>query len=344
MTRKENHRGEYEAAAGLDVPLNEAVERFKDVTKQEIAENAHDFDHDAIPEGQLDFVPFRKQKIRRVLHEDEWWYSVIDVVGALTGSNRPAKYWGDLKRQLTDKEGVFELSDFIGKLPLPSADGKERPTDVATTETLFRIIQSVPSKRAEPFKRWLARVGYERIQESQDPEIAIKRAILTYQIQGRTNDWIETRIRSIVARKELTSEWKKRGVKEGLEYAKLTNVISKNTFDLQTGPHKELKGLKKAHNLRDHMTDLELILTMLGESSTKEIARQRDAQGYQQNRRAAASGGAIAGGARRQIEKETGKPVVSKQNFLGSRSRQADPELLTRDKSGMPHRNEDSDS
>jgi hypothetical protein len=230
---------------------------------------------------------------------------------------------------MVDKEGFFELSDFIGKLPMPSADGKMRPSEVATTETLFRIIQSVSSPRAEPLKRWLARVGYERIQEWQDPEIAIKRAILSYQIQGRSDDWIEKRIRSIVARKELTSEWRKRGVKEGLEYAMLTNVISQETFGTHTEGHKRIKGLAKQHNLRDHMTDLELILTMLGETSTKEIAKQRDAQGFYPNHLAAQAGGSIAGSARKQIETETGRKVVTSSNFLGSAKRAADPLALT---------------
>ena len=337
MTDKKAQHGEYDEALRLDAPLGEAVERFLDATKEELSERASDSGSDPIPEGQLDLVPFKKHDIRRVLHNDEWWYSVIDVVEALTGSSRARTYWTDLKRQLFDKEGLTELHDDIVQLPMPGSDGKKYRTDAATTETLLRIIQSIPSPRAEPFKRWLAKVGYERIQETQDPEIAIKRAILTYQIQGRSDDWIETRIRSIVARKELTNEWRKRGVKKGPEYAKLTNLISAKTFDVGTARHKNVKGLKKHHNLRDHMTDLELILTMLGESSTKEIARQRDARGYQQNRQAAASGGAIAGGARKKIEEETGKPVVSRQNFLGAKTRQSDPEFLTKNGLKNPH-------
>jgi len=321
-------RNKYEKAAGLDAPLDQALDRFAKLAKED-AKARPDTADEIIPEGQLDLVPFKKHDIRRVLHEDEWWYSVTDVIAALTGSERPRKYWADLKRQLSEKEGFYELSENIGQLPIPGADGKLYRSDVATTETLLRIIQSVPSPRAEPFKRWLAKVGYERIQEIQDPEIAIKRAILTYQIQGRTDDWIEKRIRSIVARKELTSEWKKRGVKEGQEYAMLTNVISENTFGMHTQRHKKYKGLAKAHNLRDHMTDLELILTMLGETSTKEIAQRRDARGYFQNYQAANTGGRIAGTARREIESQTGRPVVSKQNFLGSKKRQSDPTLLT---------------
>ena len=319
----------YEEAFGLDVPFEEALERFSQVTKEEIAA-APQAKGEMVPEGQLELVPFKKHAIRRVLHDDEWWFSVVDVVAALTDSKRPRKYWSDLKRQLSYKEGFSELSENIGQLPMPGEDGKLYPTDAATAETILRIIQSIPSPRAEPFKRWLAKVGYERIQEIQDPEIAIKRAIVTYQIQGRSDDWIEKRIRSIVARKELTSEWRKRGIQEGQEYAMLTNAISQATFSMHTVNHMKYKGLRKAHNLRDHMSDLELILTMLGETSTKTIAVQRDAQGYYQNYQAAETGGGIAGQARKQIEKETGQRVVTRSNFLGAKSRESDPEKLTK--------------
>ena len=321
----------YEEAFGLDMPFDEALERFADVTKEEIASDPN-ASTDIVPEGQLELVPFKKHEIRRVLRDDEWWFSVVDVVAALTDSSRPQRYWTDLKRQLSEKEGFYELYEDIVQLPMPGADGKMYATDAVTTEALLRIIQSIPSPRAEPFKRWLAKVGYERIQEIQDPEIAIKRAILTYQIQGRSDDWIEKRIRSIVARKELTSEWRKRGVEEGKEYAMLTNVISQETFAMHTQNHRKHKGLRGSYNLRDHMTDLELILTMLGETSTKAIAVQRDAQGFYQNHTVAVTGGGIAGHARKQIEKETGQRVVSATNFLGSKSRQSDPERLTKKK------------
>lgn len=312
---------------GVDMPMDEAFERFARATKEELAEQGNL--PLGVPHGELELVPFKGASIRRVCHDGEWWYSVVDVVGALAGTERASKYWSDLKAKLTDAEGFFELSDYIGKLPMPSADGKSRPTEVCTTETILRIIQSIPSPKAEPFKRWLAKVGYERIQESQDPEILIKRAILHYQVQGRSDDWIEKRIRSIVARKELTAEWKKRGVEEGREYAILTNIISQETFGMHTENHKKHKALAKSHNLRDHMTDLELILTMLGETSTKEIAVQRDAQGFYQNTQAATAGGAIAGSARKQIEAQTGKKVASSQNFLGQNKRVADPQQLT---------------
>lgn len=318
----------FDKELGLDMSMDEALKRFGTVTKEELAEVAAN-GLAAIPDGELELVPFKKDAIRRVFRNDEWWYSIVDVISAITGSERGRKYWSDLKTKMIEKEGFSELSDEIGQLPLPGADGKMYRTDVATVETIFRIIQSIPSPKVEPFKRWLARVGYERIQEAQDPEILVKRAIVHYQAAGRSDDWIEKRIRSIVARKELTAEWKKRGVKEGAEYAQLTNVMSQRTFNLGVEGHKRLKGLK-SQNLRDHMTDLELILTMLSETSTKEIARQRNAQGFYDNFRAADDGGAIAGNARKQIEAQTGQKVVSSSNFLGTNKRTADPQLLTK--------------
>lgn len=317
----------YDEELGLDMSMEEALERFARVTKEELDDvAAHGVP--SVPDGEFELVPFKKDSVRRVFHNEEWWWSVVDVVAALTGTDRARKYWSDLKTKMVDKEGFSELSDEIGQLPLPGADGKMYRTDVATTETLFRIVQSITSPKVEPLKRWLAKVGYERIQEANDPEILIKRAILQYQVAGRSDDWIEKRIRSIVARKELTAEWKKRGVQEGKDYGHLTNILSERTFGLHTKNHAKLKGLK-GQNLRDHMTDLELILTMLAETSTKEIAQQRDAQGFYENSRAASDGGGIAGSARKQIETQTGRKVVSPQNFLGSSSRTADPQLLT---------------
>lgn len=329
MNDDKNKGSEYEKAFGLDMSLQEAVARFGQATKDEL-EDLEGARKETVTEGEFHLIPFKGKQVRKQFHNDEWWFSVVDVVGAVAETDRARKYWADLKRQLTEKEGFSELSDKIGQLPMPGADGKNYPTDVANTETTLRIIQSIPSKNAEPFKRWLAKVGYERIQEAQDPEIAIKRAIFHYQLQGRSDDWIEKRIRSIVVRKELTGEWKKRGVSEEKEYAILTNVISAATFGTVTNEgHKLIKGLKKHHNLRDHMTDLELIFTMLGEKSTTEIARSRDAQGFLQNRKAAAAGGVIAGTARAQLEKETGVNVVSPSNFLGIKQRAADPQQLT---------------
>lgn len=312
---------------GLDMSMEEALERFARVTKEDLADVA-DNGLPSVPDGESEMVPFRKDRVRRVFHNEEWWWSVVDVVGALTGSERARKYWSDLKVKI-EKESGNELSDDIGQLPMVAADGKMRPTDVATTETIFRLIQSINSPKVEPLKRWLAKVGYERIQEANDPEILIKRAIIHYQVQGRSDDWIEKRIRSIVARKELTAEWKKRGVQEGFEYGMLTNIMSQETFGMHTERHKRLKGLR-GQNLRDHMTDMELILTMLAETSTKEITQQRDARGLHANSRAARDGGQIAGNARKQIEHQTGMKVVSSQNFLGSASRTADPQKLTK--------------
>ncbi len=317
----------YDEAFGVDMPFGEALERFGAVTKEELAETREP-GAELVTDGQLEIVAFKGKEIRRTLHDGEWMFSVVDVIAAITDSDRARKYWSDLKRQMIEKEGFSELSDFIGQLPLPGSDGKMYRTDVANTATLFRIIQSISSPGAEPIKRWLAKVGFERIQENQDPELAIKRAILTYQLQGRKDDWIEKRVRSIVANKELNREWQKRGITDSSHFALLTNTIAQETFGVGVARHKRIKGL--AHqNLRDHMTDLELILTMLGETSAKTIAEQRDTQGLVENEGAARAGGKIAGTARKQIESETGKKVVSPSNFLGSKKREADPVLLT---------------
>ena len=273
----------------------------------------------AIGEGQFEFAEFKGKKVRRVLHNDEWHFSVVDVVEAVTESGRPGKYWNDLKTQL-EKEGSDQLSANIGKLKMPSADGKERPTDAADTETIFRILQSIPSKKAERVKRWLAKVGYERILEFQNPEIAIKRAILDYKIKGYGDEWINARVRTILSRNELTSEWGRRGVRDGKEYAALTNAIQKATFGLGVKGHRQLKSLKDHHNLRDHMTDVELIFTMLGERSTKDIAVADNALGFRENEEAAKAGGQVAGDARQALEKRTRRRVVSENNFLPKRN------------------------
>lgn len=324
----------YDEAFGVDMPFGEALTRFGAVTKEELAETAEP-GTELVENGQLEIVAFKGKEIRRTLHDGEWMFSVVDVIGAITDSDRARKYWSDLKRQMIDQEGFIELSENIGQLPLPGADGKLYRTDVANTETLFRIIQSISSPKAEPIKRWLAKVGFERIQETQDPELAIKRAILTYQLQGRSDDWIEKRVRSIVSRKELTREWQKRGAADDKDYAILSNIISQETFGVGPKRHKELKGLS-SQNLRDHMTDLELILTMLGETTSTTITKQRDAQGLHQLGQSAKAGGAIAGGARKQIEAETGQKVVSPSNFLGSRKREADPVRLTEGGKKLP--------
>lgn len=329
---------DYDEAFGVDMPFEEALERFGSATKEQL-EEAREPAKEIVPEGEYEISLFKKREIRKVLHNGEWMFSVVDVIAALTDSDRPSGYWNDLKQKLAKNEGFDELYDNIGKLPLPGADGKMRGSEVANTETLLRIIQSVPSPNAQPIKRWLAKVGFERIQETQDPEIAIKRAIMTYQIQGRSDDWIEKRVRSIVARKELTGEWRKRGIKEGQDYAMLSNIISQETFGVGATQHKRIKGLS-SQNLRDHMTDMELILTMLGESSTTAITKQRDVQGLNQSADAARAGGSVAGNARKQIETETGQKIVSDKNFLGGRARQSDPIKLTEKGKKLPDQSE----
>lgn len=257
---------------------------------------------------------FRGKEIRRTLHKNEWWFSIIDIVEALTGTDRPRKYWNDLKNKLTD-EGYVEVSDKIGQLKLTAPDGKMRETDCANTETMFRIIQSIPSPKAEPFKRWLARVGYERVQEIEDPELATKRTRALYKAKGYSDDWIEKRMRGIAIREELTDEWKKRDVREKREYEILTAEIAKAAFGITPGKHKKLKGLKR-ENLRDHMNDLELIFSMLGEAATTEITRVDDAKGFHESKQSARKGGEVAGKARKDLEQKTGKKVVSKGNYL----------------------------
>jgi len=259
---------------------------------------------------------FEDKKIRRIFHKGEWFFSIIDIVDVLTDSANARRYWSDMKIQLAEKEGFSQLYGKIVQLKLESADGKKYLTDTANTETVFRIIQSIPSPKAEPFKRWLAQVGYERIKEIEDPELATKRTREIYKAKGYNDEWIEKRMRGIAIREELTDEWDKRGIKLQREYAILTAEISKAAFGMTPSEYKEHKGLER-ENLRDHMTDLELIFSMLGEASTKEIAVNRNAQGFDENKTAAKIGGKIAGDARRQLEQESGKPVISQENYLG---------------------------
>lgn len=259
---------------------------------------------------------FKGKKVRRVIYKKEWWFSIVDVVEALTGTDRPRKYWNDLKTKLI-REGYPEVSEKIGQLKLKAPDGKLRETDCASTETIFRIIQSIPSPKAEPFKRWLAKVGYERIQEIEDPELATKRTRALYKAKGYSDSWIEKRMRGIEIRETLTDEWKKREVGEDREYSILTAEISKATFGMTPSEYKKFKNLKR-ENLRDHMNDLELIFTMLGEASTTEIAKSKDAQGFPQNKKAAVEGGTVAGHARHELEEKSGKRVSIKQNYLKS--------------------------
>ncbi|MBC8382890.1 MAG: Bro-N domain-containing protein [Candidatus Cloacimonetes bacterium] len=257
---------------------------------------------------------FKGEDVRRTIYNHEWWFSIIDIIEVLTGSNRARKYWGDLKKKLID-EGYFEVSEKIGQLKLQATDGKMRNTDCANTETLFRIIQTIPSPKAEPFKRWLAKVGYERVKEIDDPELATKRTRALYKAKGYSDDWIEKRMRGIAIREELTDEWKNRCAKEQKEYSILTAEISKAAFGVTPSQYKDLKGLNR-ENLRDHMNDLELIFSMLGEASTTEITRNRDAKRFPELKKAAKDGGNVAGIARKKLEEESGKKVVSKQNYL----------------------------
>jgi DNA-damage-inducible protein D len=259
---------------------------------------------------------FESKKVRSEWNEKEqqWYFSIIDVIEILTESQRPRKYWADLKKKLL-KEGFEQLSEKIGQLKMESSDGKKYLTDVADVKTLLRIIQSIPSPKAEPFKRWLAQVGYERLEEIENPELATQRTRNLYKAKGYPDDWIEKRMRSIAIREELTEEWKNRGVKEQLEYAILTAEISKATFGLTPSEYKKVKGLK-SQNLRDHMTDLELIFSMLGEASTTEIVKTKNPKGFIENKKVAKQGGAVAGNARKELEKRTGKKVVTSENYL----------------------------
>jgi len=257
---------------------------------------------------------FKGKEVRKVIFQNEWWFSVIDVVEVLTETDRPRKYWNDLKTRII-KEGYVELSAKIGQLKLPSADGKLYETDCANTETIFRLIQTIPSPKAEPFKRWLAKVGYERVQEIEDPELATKRTRALYKAKGYPDSWIEKRMRGIEIRETLTDEWKKRNVGEDREYAILTAEISQATFGMTPSEYKKFKGLKR-ENLRNHMNDLELIFSMLGEASTTEIAKNKDAQGFVENKQAAKLGGSVAGSARKDLEQKSGKKVSTTRNYL----------------------------
>jgi len=258
-------------------------------------------------------VVFQGKKIRRTWFNDGWWFSVVDIVGALTQTDRARKYWSDLKSKL--QEEGFEPSEKIGQLKLRAEDGKLRLTDCANTKNMFRIIQSIPSPKAEPFKQWLAQVGYERVQEIENPELAQKRMRELYKAKGYSDNWIEKRVRGIAVRDELTDEWKKRGLLEEKEYAILTAEISQATFGMTPSEYKKFKGLKR-ENLRDHMDDLELIFTMLGEASTTRIARNKDARGFIENVDAAKEGGTVAGVARKELEQKSKQKVSTSENYL----------------------------
>lgn len=256
---------------------------------------------------------FKGKEVRKTLHNNEWWFSIHDVVGVLTDSKNPREYFNKVLQR--DEALKSTYGQIVHRLPLLAEDGKTREQICANTEGIFRIIQSIPSPKAEPFKRWLAKVGYERIQEIEDPELATKRTRALYKAKGYSDEWIEKRMRGIAIREELTDEWNKRGVKTDKEYSILTAEISKATFGMTPSEYKKYKNLKR-ENLRDHMTDLELIFSMLGEASTTEITRNQDVQGFHQSKTAAQKGGKIAGDARRKLEIESGKKVTSKDNYL----------------------------
>ncbi len=263
-------------------------------------------------DSQNALVVFQDKKIRRIWHDNEWFFSVIDVVEALTDSPTPRQYWGKVK----DREFInVQLSPIWVQLKLPSADGKYYETDCANTKNMFRIIQSIPSPKAEPFKQWLAQVGYERVQEIENPELAQRRMKELYRAKGYSEEWIEKRVRGIAIREELTDEWMKRNVREGKEFAILTNEITKATFGKTIEEYKGFKKLKR-ENLRDHMNDLEIVFTMLGEASTTKIAKSKDAQGFAQNKVAAEKGGKIAGDARKNLEIAAGEKIVTPENYL----------------------------
>lgn len=263
-------------------------------------------------EAQNKIAVFQEKQIRRVWYKEEWWFSVLDVVEVLAETNNPTDYFKKMRKR--DETLHFYVGTNCPHVEMQGTSGKKRNTLVANTETMFRIIQSIPSPKAEPFKLWLAKVGYERIQEIENPELAAERARQYYRDLGYDEKWIETRLQTIAIRGQLTDEWKNRGVKEGLEYSILTAEISRATFGLTPSEYSEFKGLSR-ENLRDHMTNLELIFTMLGEEQTKQEAVKKDAHGFDENKEAAIEGGSAAGDALEAFEKRTGSKVVTNKNF-----------------------------
>ena len=264
-------------------------------------------------ENSTHIALFEGKSIRRKLVKDKWFFSVVDIVRALTESEDPRKYWNKLSQRL--REEGSEVVTFCHQLKLKAGDGKEYETDCADTEGMFRIIQSIPSKKAEPFKRWLARVGYERVQEIENPELAQERMKKLYELKGYSKDWIDKRLRGIAIRQNLTDEWKNRGIRKEIEYAILTNEISKATFGKTIEEYKKLKGLKQ-ENLRDYMDDLEIIFNMLGERVATEITINKNADGFEECAIAAKQGGEVAGNARRETKQKIGRFVVSDENYL----------------------------
>lgn len=263
-------------------------------------------------------ILFNQKKVRRHWddNKEQWYFSIVDVVAVLTDSSKPRRYWSDMKTKL--KQEGSEVYEKIVQLKMTAPDGKQRQTDCFATEDLLRTIQSIPSPKAEPFKLWLAKVGYERIEETEDPELAFERAMQTYLKKGYSKEWINQRLKSIEVRKELTDEWRQRRIKEGLEYAILTDEITKAWAGKSVKEYKKLKRLKK-QNLRDNMTNLELVLNMLAEASTTEISKKKKPESFPQNKEVARQGGHVAGTARKEIEAQTGESIVSPKNAANLR-------------------------
>jgi DNA-damage-inducible protein D len=256
-------------------------------------------------------IPFEGKEIRKIIHNDEWYFSVIDIIDVLTDSKDAKRYWSVLKVREP------QLTTLCSTLKMKATDGRQRLTDCANTDGVFRIIMSVPSPKAEPLKMWLAEQGARTLEETANPELLTQRQIELYKLKGRSDEWIKERMQSIETRTKLTDEWKNRGVQEGREYSILTAIIAKGTFGISPTEHKEIKGLSKPNqNLRDHMTDLELVFTSLGEVLTRNEIIKDDSQGFDENKTAAVKGGSMAGDARKMIEKRSGKKVVSSENFL----------------------------
>ena len=282
---------------------------------------------------------FEDKQIRTAwdAEREEWYFSIVDVISVLTGTENPRRYWSDLKRKLK-AEGAVEVYEKIVQLKMTAPDGKKRLTDVADTEQLLRIIQSIPSPKAEPFKAWLAMVGRERIEETIDPEQAIDRALETYLKKGYSEEWVHQRLLAIRIRNELTDEWKRRGVEKGKEYAILTDEITRAWAGMSTGQYKKLKGLKK-ENLRDNMSNLELVLTMLAEASTTDISKAEQPQGFSESQKIARRGGRVAGIARKTLEAETGRPVITSQNAADFRQLVTD---IVEDAAALPEHTQDA--
>ncbi len=269
---------------------------------------------------------FEQKPLRRVWHKGEWYYSLVDVIAVLTDSPNPRNYWNVLKSRLK-KEGFDDTLAQIERLKLKSSDNRLRETDTANRQTLLRVIQSIPSPQAEPFRLWLAEVGEERFEEIENPEIALERVRATYRAKGYDDNWIEQRIKNDVIRNELTDEWKERGAKEGIEYAILTNEIQQGTFELSIQAHKQYKLLPTKSNLRDHMSGVELALISLGEATATMFHRERDSQSFRKLKQDATDAGNAAGAARKALEKRVGHSVISKQNYLPKPKTKSNPQL-----------------